>query len=118
MIAESVTAILQHLREERHYKEQRKDAALNAIHDALVQTLIYSEKVSKGNADREVEEKLAQLWTKAGLAVRHLDRDLADRCLLKGRYWIEPGNWSRKYILENRIALKQVEVDIKSLLKD
>jgi len=117
MIAESIVAILEHLREERHYKEQKKEAALNAIHSALIETLLYVEKSSKGETDRTIEEDLSRLWTKAGLAVRHLDRELADRFLLKGRYWIESEKWSRKYILENRIALKQVEVDIKKILE-
>jgi len=117
MAAGAIAALLEHVREERHYQEQKKEAALRAIHAALVETLLYVEKESKKETDRQTEEKLSHLWTDAGLAVRHLDRDLANRLLLKGRYWIEAEKWSRKYVLRNRIALKQVEVDIKKLLE-
>ena len=72
-------------------KTERHDQALAAIYAATNETRIYiAHTLQTKGRDQRRETELARLSTKAAVPVRHVDRDLADRCLLKADYWLIP----------------------------
>src|SRR5687768_3935007 len=92
---EGLKTLLDYFRDERHRREDKADEALAGIYAAANETKLYIKKAQRtGKSDRKKEEELARLWTKAAVPIRHFNHDLADRCLLKGEYWVDPASWS------------------------
>lgn len=52
---------------------------------------------------RKRELTIAKLWHDASVPLRHVDKDLADRCFLKGSYWLEPDTWTKMMEKKKRI---------------
>lgn len=105
------------IRNGRIKKDVRTDEALFALYAALSETKSYISSLAEGKAhDRKYEHKLANMWHKASIPLRHIDSDLAKRCFDKGNYWMNPNSWSEASIRENRIAIDQVLESIRDLL--
>lgn len=104
----------------REYKaqvQQDKDLALSAIISAANETKIYLQRVQRtGQTNRETEEKLSRLWAAASIPLRHFDQDLANRCLDKSEYWLNPENYSATDIAKFRIGIEQVYKEARALL--
>ena len=84
---EGLKTLLDYFRDERHRREDKADEALAAIYAAANETKLYIQKAQRsGKSDRQREEELSRLWTKAAVPIRNFDRDLADRCLMKERW--------------------------------
>ena len=97
------------IREEMRRKSQRTDKSLYALYTALIETKSYMTYLRSGNKkDRDREETIARFWHDASVPLRKVDRDLAERCFLKGSYWLEPDTWSASMIENKRIGLEQV----------
>lgn len=113
-----LNALLDTLQRERHHRDGEADAALAALYAATTETLIYLERLEAGKRrNRAIEEELARLWSKAAIPVRRLNADLADRLLLKSRYWLSPERWTHRMVREGRIGIEQVQQDATRLLK-
>lgn len=105
------------IRNNRIQKDARTDEALFALYAALSETKVYAASLAEGKPhDREYEHKLANMWHKASIPLRHIDPDLANRCFDKGNYWMYPNSWSEASIRDNRIAIDQVLESIRDLL--
>ncbi len=61
-------------------------------------------------------ETLLRMWAATSIPLRHFDRDLAQRCLEKSDYWLNPDNYSAPEIVQFRIGIEQVYKDAKKLL--
>jgi len=107
--------LLSTFQSERHYKDDKKDEALNAIHKALLETKKYIE-LSNGVEDREKEYKLAQLWADASVKSRHANQELMERLRDKSKYWADTIEWSREEVLEKKIDFESIEKQINELL--
>lgn len=104
--------------QERHYNEDKKDAALLAINKALLETKRYAEKTEGTNSiDRDREYELAQLWAQAATTVRYASVELAERLQNKSLYWSEDFKWSREEVLSKRIDLDSIQRQVMALLK-
>ena len=102
---------------ERHYRSDKKDAALLAIQKALIETKKYAEGSSgRKVVNREKEYELSQLWAEAAVKARHASQDLADRLNDKSLYWSDRFEWSREEILAKRIDFEAIERTIRELL--
>ncbi len=98
-------------------RNEKIDAALHALNTALCETKDYVARLNEGeDADRRHEHKLARLWHDASVPLRKIDRDIAERCFMKGSYWTEPEAWSAARVEESRIALDQVRESVRDLL--
>jgi len=110
-------------------RERREDekAALRSLYAALNETRIYIGRLSRPSVSRirrsqdverneEIEARISRLWTEASVSLRDLDRDLAERCLLKGDYWANPEAWSEQDIARARIGVNRVFKDAQKLL--
>jgi hypothetical protein len=103
---------------ERHYKDDKKDAALLAINKALIETKRYAEKSEGTNSiDRDQEYQLAQLWAEAATKVRYASGELAERLQNKSLYWSEDFKWSREEVLSKQIDLDSIQRQVMDLLK-
>lgn len=113
------TKILDHLRRGGALRAARRDNALTAIYAAANETRMYLADARKANRrDRSRERKLVRLWTRAAVPARHIDRGLADRCLLKADLWIDPSKWTPAQIREFRIGIDQVYEYARQLLQE
>ncbi len=101
------------IREEEHLTQ-----ALNALYVALSETKLYIvSRKRTGKADRQKEEDLSRLWVQASIPMRYIDQDLADRCMLKGDYWADPGEWNDERIEESRIEIGRVFAEARELIR-
>lgn len=102
---------------ERHYQDRKKDEALRAIQEALLETKKYIE-LSAGNENREREFDLAKLWADAAVKARHASEELAIRLNDKSKYWSQDFCWSEEEVLDKGIDFPTIEKQLDELLKD
>lgn len=109
--------LLETFQRERHYKDERKDAALHSINRALIETKRYIEESEEvETVDRRQEYQLAQLWSEASVKARHASEDLAVRLQDKSAYWSDQVKWSREEVLTKRIDLDTIQQEVLDLL--
>lgn len=100
----------------RQNREEYKKALL-IIYMAANETKSYIASLKRRkNPDLERERKLSQLWREASVELREIDRDFAQRCLLKSDYWADPTSWSNEDIDNARISINEVFNRAKELL--
>ena len=117
IILDKILNVIGLIRNDRIQKDVRTDEALFALYAALSETKAYVASIAEGKPpDRKYEHKLANMWHKASIPLRHIDPDLAKRCFDKGNYWMNPNSWSEASITGNRIAIDQVLESIRDLL--
>jgi hypothetical protein len=105
------------IREGKKHRNERIDQALFALYTALNETKAYVEMLESGKRrDRKKEYAIAKLWHDASVPLRDIDPDLADRCFMKGSYWMEPDVWTDAMIKRKRIKLDQVLKSIRAIL--
>ena len=106
------------LREGQKTRSAKTDAALAALYKALNQTKPYLElRASGGERNRQREFEIAQIWHDASIPLREIDPKLAERCFIKGGYWMEPETWDDITIKQKGIAFAQVFESTRELLK-
>jgi hypothetical protein len=105
------------IRERRKYRNERIDQALYALYTALNETKAYIQHLDSGKRrDRKREFAIAKLWHDASIPLRHIDRNLAERCFMKGSYWLEPYTWTDLIVKKKRIKLDEVLKSTRDLL--
>ena len=110
--------ILSTFQSERHYTDERKDAALLAINKALIETRRYIEESGGAKcSDRKREYELSELWAEAATKARYANQELAYRLQDKSLYWSETFEWSRSEVLERKIDLESIQEQVRNLLK-
>ena len=94
------------IREGRRRRNEQIDRALFALYTALCETRAYVRDLENGERrSRRKELAIARLWHAASVPLRYIDRDLADRCFLKGSYWLDSEAWTQERINSSGIAL-------------
>lgn len=76
-----------------HSKEEK--AALKSLYIALSETKAYFADRKVSSTDRERERQISKLWFEAASQLKSIDRNLAERCFLKGDFWTDPDNWKQ-----------------------
>ncbi len=119
MLGEIITgckAVLDHISTHRNVKREIFDHALASLYIACTETKIYIQRFQRtGISNHQTEEELARLWSKASVPLRHIDPDLARRCIDKSEYWLNPENWSDDDIARYRIGIGQVANEARKL---
>jgi hypothetical protein len=116
-ILDRFLTVLGLIRQGRRHRDERTDQALYALYAALNETKAYIQILASGKKrDRKREWAIAKLWHDASVPLRDIDRDLAERCFIKGSYWLEPDTWSDVMISRKRIKLDQVLKSTRNLL--
>jgi hypothetical protein len=110
--------LLNTFQSERHYTDEKKDAALLAINNALIETKRYIEESGGAKCfDRKREYDLAGLWAEAATKARHANHDLAFTLQDKSLYWSGKLEWSRGEVLKRKIDLESIHEQVQELLK-
>jgi hypothetical protein len=102
---------------QRHYKDDKMDAALLSINDALIETKRYIEETDGKGADRKREFELSKLWADASVKARHASADLAGRLQDKSLYWSDTFEWSGEEVLSKKIDLDSIQAEVQALLQ-
>lgn len=114
---DKVLAGLGLLREGKKERTEKTDHALLALYTALAETRAYiSDRRNGKRRNRDREFSIARLWHSASIPLRAIDKDFAERCFLKGSYWMEPDTWDKKKIEETGIAIDTVFEATRKLL--
>jgi len=88
---------------------EKTDQALLALYAALAETRSYLSDLQAGKPrDKERQFAIARLWNTASVPLREIDKDLSERCFLKGGYWMEPEVWDQKQIEAKGITIESV----------
>lgn len=97
------------IREGKKQRSEKTDQALLALYAALSESRAYmADRANRKPRNRKREHSIAMLWHTASVPLRELDPELAERCFIKGSYWMEPDTWDKKKIDENGIAIDKV----------
>ena len=107
------------IREGRKRRGERTDQALYALYAALNETKAYIDHLDSGKRrNKKREWAIARLWHDASVPLRDIDRDLAERCFIKGSFWLERDAWTDAMIKRKRIKLDQVMRSTRKLLME
>lgn len=103
-------------KEDKRKNSESYRNALIAIFKAANETQNYLTDRKVNGQNRKEERHLSWLWTEAGIALREIDHDLAERCLIKGEYWSSPDEWNDQQITEAGIKLNRIYEEAKTLI--
>ena len=105
------------LREGTKRRTEKTDQALFALYAALAESRAYiTDRANGKRRDRKQEFSIAKLWHAASVPLREIDAEFAERCFIKGGYWMEPDTWDKKQIQEKGIAIESVFEETRKLL--
>lgn len=114
------------LRKEQVARDEKERRAIKALYVVLNETLLHFRRLGRPRLARskkerthfkrdiQTEEHLSRLWMDASVELRQIDRDLAERCFLKGTYWADRDGWSESAKQTSR--LNKVLKDSRALL--
>jgi hypothetical protein len=97
-----------------HNKEDK--IALKSIYLALSETKFYFRDRKTIPQDRERERQISKLWFDASTELKNIDRDLAQRCFLKGDFWTDPNNWQQNDEESINISIEEMTKLSKELI--
>lgn len=116
-VIDGLLGLLTNIRDDRLQSQAEKDQALTSILAATNETKIYIKRIQRnGKRDRKTEEQLSRLWASAAVPLRRINKDLAERCLIKSDYWLNPENYTATDIAKFRIGIEQVYKEAKKML--
>jgi hypothetical protein len=105
------------VREGKIRKNKAFDAALTQLYTAACETLHYARLLNEGEPEnRDTERTLTKLWHDTAIAFRTINSDLADTCLLKGQYWLDPTKWTPEDVKNREIGIERVYSYARQLL--
>jgi hypothetical protein len=117
ILVDGLLGLLKIFREDRLRKDVQRELALSALITATTETKIYISRVQKtGRKDREIEEKLCRLWGAAAIPLGTFNHDLAERCLMKSFYWVNPDNFSISDMVQFRLGIEQICKEARDML--
>lgn len=95
-------------------RKAEEDAALKAFLNALTETQVYLGRIeTNASAIKRIdEENLARLWSAAAIAVRSVNPELAQHCLIKGEHWAQTPEWR-----QNMPETKKSRIKIKAMMR-
>lgn len=116
---DKVLMVLGLLRDGKERRSKKTDEALTALYAAIAETKAYIQQQKDGKVrDHQREYKIASLWHEASVPLRVIDVEFAERCFLKGGYWMEPEAWDQASIDKKRISIDKVFEATRELLAD
>ena len=110
--------LLSYFQQDRHYRDDKKDAALLAIQTALIETRKYVEESGGDKCfDRDKEFRLSTLWAEAAIKARHVSNEMAQRLNDKSMYWSDQFEWSHEEVSSRQIDLDSIQDQVSALLR-
>jgi hypothetical protein len=113
----AIPMLLGMFRDERRYNKELTDKALAAINEAIVATRQYEAKSNNlQERDREVEARIAGLWSEAAIATRHVNEEFAMRLNDKSLYWFNDFYWTPEEVIERQIDWNSIHRQVTELM--
>lgn len=112
-----LSKLLDLLVDKQKQDQARKEEALKAFSEALLETELYVNRLNSGEPkDREKEDQLARLWRHSSLSIGVLNKDWVRRDMDKMRYWIDGAQADVQTIEEKGISLADMRERLDELL--
>ena len=126
MYADALVELIDLFRGERRYNKQLRDAALQAIDEAVVATRAYEARVGHNengnpkqeNRDRGEEVRIGGLWQKAAMKTADVSPDFSHVLYDKALYWFREFEWTAEEVIARKIDWDSIENRIRVLLTD
>ena len=100
-------------------KDEKLENALYSIYMATTETKHYISTLGRRKThDKDKEIMLSKLWNEAGIKLRKIDTNLAQRCIIKADYWANPDEWTQGDIKASKISLDKIIKESRTLLEN
>ena len=117
LIFDGTLSMLKAIKENNNHNNVEYEVALLAIYTATTETKNYISSLGKRKKHtKEKERQLSELWIKAGVKLRNIDNDLAQRCIIKADYWANPDEWTMADIKNSKITLDEIIKESRELM--
>ena len=117
LIFDGTLSMLKAIKENNNHNNEEYEVALLAIYTATTETKNYISSLGKRKKHaKEKERQLSELWIKAGVKLRNIDNDLAQRCIIKADYWANPDEWTMADIKNSKITLDEIIKESRELM--
>ena len=117
LIFDGTLSMLKAIKENNNHNNVEYEVALLAIYTATTETKNYISSLGKRKKHaKEKERQLSELWIKAGVKLRNIDNDLAQRCIIKADYWANPDEWTMADIKNSKITLDGIIKESRELM--
>ena len=117
LIFDGTLSMLKDLKENNNHNNVEYEVALLAIYTATTETKNYISSLGKRKKHaKKKERQLSELWIKAGVKLRNIDNDLAQRCIIKADYWANPDEWTMADIKNSKITLDEIIKESRELM--
>ncbi len=103
------------IQSESRGQDEKTRTALNAIHDAALETRSY-QRVWKTKRDINKEIELSKTWARVAAIAAEFDTQWSKIAALKDDYWASPDDWTEREIKEAGIDLEEVIEKVEELL--
>ena len=118
LIFDGTLSMLKAIKENNNHNNVEYEVALLAIYTATTETKNYISSLGKRKKHaKEKERQLSELWIKAGVKLRNIDNDLAQRCIIKADYWANPDEWTMADIKNSKITLDEIIKESRELMQ-
>jgi hypothetical protein len=97
--------------------KEKADQVLAALYTALNETIIYANRLPNQERNYESEEQLSRLWFKAAMAVRRVDGEFAEKCLVFGEYWAGPTEGVVNYAIKHKCEVEEAFKKLRELMR-
>ena len=117
LIFDGTLSMLKAIKENNNHNNVEYEVALLAIYTATTETKNYISSLGKRKKHaKEKERQLSELWIKAGVKLRNIHNDLAQRCIIKADYWANPDEWTMADIKNSKITLDEIIKESRELM--
>ena len=117
LIFDGTLSMLKAIKENNNHNNVEYEVALLAIYTATTETKNYISSLGKRKKHaKEKERQLSELWIKAGVKLRNIDKDLAQICIIKADYWANPDEWTMADIKNSKITLDEIIKESRELM--
>jgi hypothetical protein len=115
IVTEALKTAWDNIVKNRREENSRFREALTKLSEAVTETRIILGRQRWQQVANKDKERLSRLWAKAGVAISEFDRELAERCDIKGVFWADPEHWTDKQIDDANIRIVAMEKEMREL---
>jgi len=112
----AVSNVLAVLKKAGDRDEDKITEALKAILVAASETESYLTDLNSKERERKRETSISKMWVEAGVLLRKIEPNLAERCIMKSDYWVDPDSWTTRQVKDAKITLQMMKDDARVLL--
>ncbi|MGE6105244.1 hypothetical protein ACLHZT_16760 [Aeromonas veronii] len=118
-LSEAAIKWVEFLVNRKEIKTKKENEAIRALMTSLNKTADYMKMVLDNPElkSRKQENELSDIWNHTSILVREYNPELAQRCFFKGVYWSDNARFTECEIIDRKMKLHHIEIDIAKALK-